>query len=141
MTMCNYSLEATRTRDAVVGDKLITSTFDPKASSVGFAAAEDPACAVCLKPGTEIVFDEPAKCGWHNYDCWQPYTANREVLGTVAIISIEPIAMHDMDVLDFPGHKKQLLRYLAAGQTATVIQLPNQREVSCAEQPAQMETA
>ena len=38
--MCDYSLHHVQSRPAVVGDRLITGTFD-NTSTAGFAAADD----------------------------------------------------------------------------------------------------
>src|SRR5689334_19998186 len=54
--MCDYSLHAVATRPAKVGDKLKTVQFGNSITR-GFAAVEDPSVAVCLLPGTELVFE------------------------------------------------------------------------------------
>jgi hypothetical protein len=55
--MCDYSLEFVASRQAAVADRLVTTTF---ANSItrGFAAANDLNMAVCLRPGTEITFEQ-----------------------------------------------------------------------------------
>ena len=55
--MCDYSLHSVKSRPAKVGDKLTTRNFNT--GTRGFAAPEDPSIAVCLLPGTELVFAEP----------------------------------------------------------------------------------
>src|SRR5271163_3666856 len=54
--MCDYSLHDVATRPAKVGDRLVSTQF---ANSItrGFAAVGEPNVAVCLLPGTELVFD------------------------------------------------------------------------------------
>ena len=54
--MCDYSLQYVANRPATVGDKLVSSQF---ANSItrGFSAVGEPNVAVCLLPGTELVFD------------------------------------------------------------------------------------
>ena len=54
--MCDFSLEAVRSRPAKVGDKLTTRMFNSGTS--GFCAPEDRGMAVCLRPGTELSFAE-----------------------------------------------------------------------------------
>jgi hypothetical protein len=54
--MCDYSLHLVANRPARVGDKLVTTSFRDS-STRGFAAIGEPNVAVCLAPGTEIVFE------------------------------------------------------------------------------------
>ena len=54
--MCEYSLHAVATRPAEVGESLISSTF-PHTTTRGFASENDPTMAVCLRPGTELAFE------------------------------------------------------------------------------------
>ena len=57
--MCDFSLEAVRSRPAKVGDKLTTHTFN--LGTRGFCAPEDQGMAVCLLPGTELSFAEEVR--------------------------------------------------------------------------------
>ena len=57
--MCDYSLEHVASRPAAVADRLTVVTF-ANTISRGFAGLDDVNCAVCLRPGTEIAFDQPA---------------------------------------------------------------------------------
>jgi len=59
--MCDYSLQYVANRPAKVGDKLVSSQF---ANSItrGFSAVGEPNVAVCLLPGTELVFDRDVEC-------------------------------------------------------------------------------
>jgi hypothetical protein len=54
--MCDFSLEAVKSRLAKVGDKLTSHTFN--GGTRGFCAPEDQEMAVCLLPGTELSFAE-----------------------------------------------------------------------------------
>jgi hypothetical protein len=47
--MCDYSLEQVQSRDAVVADRLITTSF-PNTLTRGFADVNAPRVAVCLRP-------------------------------------------------------------------------------------------
>src|SRR5262249_24106523 len=58
--MCDYSLHNTASRSAKVGDKVVTTSFVSSAAG-GFAAVGEPAVAVCLLPGTEVVFEQEAE--------------------------------------------------------------------------------
>ena len=55
--MCDYSLHAVASRPAKVGDKLITTDFSDTLTR-GFTAIGEPDVAICLRPGTELAFDE-----------------------------------------------------------------------------------
>ena len=54
--MCDYSLENVASRKAVVSDRLISTNFHYTVTR-GFAGEGDLGTAVCLMPGTEVVFD------------------------------------------------------------------------------------
>jgi hypothetical protein len=53
--MCDYSLHAVATRPAEVAETLISTNFST--GTHGFASPGDPKVAVCLRPGTEIAFE------------------------------------------------------------------------------------
>ena len=53
--MCDYSLQAVKSRPAAIGDKLITHNFGH--GTRGFAVVGDTSTAVCVLPGTELAFD------------------------------------------------------------------------------------
>jgi hypothetical protein len=59
--MCDYSLHNIASRPAKTEDKLITTKFDNSITR-GFTAVGEPHVAVCLRPGTEIAFDENVEC-------------------------------------------------------------------------------
>jgi hypothetical protein len=59
--MCDYSLQNVATRPAKVGDNLVLSPF-VNSYTRGFAAVGEPNVAVCLLPGTELVFDREVEC-------------------------------------------------------------------------------
>jgi hypothetical protein len=52
--MCDYSLHAVATRPAEVAETLVSTNFST--GTHGFASPDDPKVAVCLRPGTEIAF-------------------------------------------------------------------------------------
>src|ERR1700752_4866833 len=58
--MCDYSLHHVASRPAKGGDKLVTSAFD-SSTTHGFCAVGEPDVAVCLRPGTELAFDNDVK--------------------------------------------------------------------------------
>src|SRR6516162_3270117 len=55
--MCDYSLHAVASRPAKVGDKLVTTKFW-NTTTRGFSSTGEPKVAVCLVPGTEVVFED-----------------------------------------------------------------------------------
>ncbi len=126
--MCDFSLQAVRSRPAQVADKLTTKNFGT--GTTGFCASEDENVAVCLLPGTEIAFEGSATSRE-----WIGMFAGSKKYGTVAIFrqikKDEPNTHHDM--LEFPGGETVLLTGLQEGQHATVLQLPaaprNEKEV------------
>ena len=117
--MCDYSLERIASRSAVTGDRLVTTEFLGTITR-GFAGNGDPNTAVCLKPGTELVFDTPPK--YHQE--WAPWP--KTAAGTVArfrqINLNAPRAHHD--ALEFSDGTIVTLARLFPRQRATVLQLP-----------------
>ena len=55
--MCDYSLHVVASRPATVGEKLVTTEFC-NTTTRGFSAVGEPKVAVCLLPGTEVVFEK-----------------------------------------------------------------------------------
>ena len=117
--MCDYSLEHVASRPAAVADRLITTTF-ANTITRGFAAAADVNTAVCLRPGTEIAFDDDV-----TYE--HPVThAQTLAPGRVArfrqVDTHLPRAHHDS--LEFANGRIVPLTRLMPGQRASVLQLP-----------------
>lgn len=122
--MCDYSLHVVASRPAEVGDKLVTTRF-PNTFTRGFCTIEEPGIAVCLRPGTEIVFkDEPQLA--------QPlhWLRSRFGFGKIGertarfrqINMAKPYVHHD--VVEFANGKTVLVTNLAPGLRVTVLQLP-----------------
>ena len=123
--MCDYSLHSVRTRQAEVGEKLVTHDFGT--GTRGFAAPEDYSVAVCLLPGTELAFEKPVT--------YQSALIFRTNTGhTVAIFrQINKGALHvNHDALEFPDGKTVLLTRLSERQNATVLTLPTQQPQTAA---------
>ena len=129
--MCDYSLHHVASRPARVGDKIVTTQL-AKASTRGFAAVGEhgaklvihdgpPKVAVCLLPGTELAFDDEVR-----YDRAISLLGKARVDHKVArfrqIDLDDPYVQHD--ALEFPDGQILKVARLAAGQTATVLQLP-----------------
>jgi hypothetical protein len=115
--MCDYSLHAIASRPAKVGEQLISSHFESTATR-GFAGADDPDVAVCLSPGTELVFDRNVL-----YDGL--FFAKNVGSRLARFRQINPgKANRHHDALEFADGRVVLLTKLVAGQIATVLQLP-----------------
>jgi hypothetical protein len=118
--MCDYSLQHVANRPAKVGDKLVSTQF---ANSItrGFAAVEEPNVAVCLLPGTELVFDRDVEC-----DHALGFFPNKKLRESVARFrQVNPDSPYEHhDALEFPKGQVVLLTRLCMGQRATVLQLP-----------------
>ena len=117
--MCDYSLEHVASRPAVVADRLIVTPF-PGTITRGFAGAGDLNTAVCLRPGTEIAFEEPARYE-HPVTHW-PKTAGN--LARFRQINLDVPHTHH-DALEFSDGLIVALSQLVPGQHATVLQLPS----------------
>lgn len=107
-------------RPAQVGEELTTKNFG--SGTVGFVGAAEADTAICLLPGTEIAFAEPAKTHvWGGI--WQEKITS---YGPVAIFRQinKDISHTHHDALEFPDGEVVLLTRLMEGQSATVLQLP-----------------
>jgi hypothetical protein len=123
--MCDYSLVGVVTRPAKVGDRLKTVQF---VSSItrGFAAVEEPDVAVCLLPGTELVFEREVEFeGGLSLllKNWSRSGKIKEKVARFRQVDLDRPHVHH-DALEFPNGEVVLLTRLMAGQTATVLQLP-----------------
>jgi hypothetical protein len=118
--MCDYSLHFVTTRPAKVADKLVTTKFDISTTR-GFAEVGEPNVAVCVRPGTEIAFENEVEC----YEVWS-YSLRHKLGQKIArfrqVNQNDPQAHHD--ALEFPDGQIMLLTRLCEGQHATVLQLP-----------------
>jgi hypothetical protein len=120
--MCDYSLHSVRSRPATIGDRLVT-TLSLSSTTRFFAAINEPDVAVCLRPGTELVFDKDAQHGNRGAQ-WLPFLRNKS-LGKVARfrqVNLDRTDMHH-DALEFADGTVILVTRLQPGQRATVLQL------------------
>ncbi len=118
--MCDYSLENVASRAAQVGERLVSTQF-VNSLTRGFAAIGEPTVAVCLLPGTELVFDQDVECD-HPLGLYEKRKLREKVARFRQINLQSPYEHHD--ALEFPGGKVVLLTRLSIGQCATVLQLP-----------------
>jgi hypothetical protein len=115
--MCDYSLESVASRQAAVGDRLVTTNFLGTPTH-GFAAVGEPNVAVCLLPGTELAFDRDIrKLGlWRSKPTGQNLAVFRQLNRHVANVSHDALELADGNIVFVTQLKK--------GQIATVLQLP-----------------
>jgi len=118
--MCDYSLEHVASRPAAVADRLIVTGFHHTITR-GFAGAGDLNTAVCLRPGTELVFDQDVRYE-HPITHWQK-TAKSRVARFRQIDTHVAHAHHD--ALEFADGTVVVLSRLLPGQWASVLQLPS----------------
>ncbi|HEX4409342.1 MAG TPA: hypothetical protein VH206_11270 [Xanthobacteraceae bacterium] len=120
--MCDFSLQSVRSRPAQVGDKLVTRDFGT--GTRGFSAADDPALAVCILPGTELAFAGNVSCLPAGLLGWKSRTINHQTAIFRQVNKDKAAAHHD--ALEFPDGRTVLLTLLCESQSATVLQLPAQ---------------
>jgi hypothetical protein len=118
--MCDYSLQAFKSRPAVVGENLVTRDFGT--GTRGFSPTGSEVVAVCVLPGTELAFEEPVKIFGGFYGC-EPQ--KQLVHSTARFRQVDKDRLHiHHDQLEFPDGTTALLTALMPGQIATVLQLP-----------------
>ena len=114
--MCDYSLHAVATRPAEVAETLVSTDFST--GTRGFASRDKPQVAVCLRPGTEIAFEKDAQT-----DGMMLRKNVGDRLARFRQIDTDKSHQHH-DALEFSNGTIVLVTDLAAGQSATVLQLP-----------------
>lgn len=126
--MCDYSLHHVASRPARVGDKLISTSF-LNSGTRGFAAIGEPNVAVCLLPGTELVFQE-------NLECEAAYGFGfkrlQHKVARFRQVDVHQPSVHH-DALELPDGQIVKLTKLRPGQHATVLQMPVSQRASMAE--------
>ena len=115
--MCDYSLHAVATRPAEVAETLVSTKFHSTITR-GFASPDNPQVAVCLRPGTEIAFEKDAQTDGMTF---RKNVGDR--LARFRQIDTNKSHQHH-DALEFSNGTIVLVTDLAAGQSATVLQLP-----------------
>ncbi len=123
--MCDYSLESLVSREAEVGDVIVSCSFRTTTTR-GFSSPGRPEVAVCLKPGTELAFEAPVQTSgiWGYVE--QALSAESRLARFRQIDMDKPGTHHDaLELADGRIFKVNALR---EGQRATVIQLPKDGE-------------
>src|SRR2546429_4928624 len=115
--MCDYSLHAVARRPAEVADTLVSSKFQ-STTTRGFASLDNPKVAVCLRPGTEIAFENNVQTAGLLFrkDIGERLARFRQ-------IDLDQ-PTHHHDALEFSNGAIVLVTDLVPGQRATVLQLP-----------------
>jgi hypothetical protein len=122
--MCDYSLHAVRLRAAKVGDRLISTRF-PGTETRGFAEVGEPGMAVCILPGTELVFEREIETV-HAFAPLLPslrFGMQGERLARFRRLDPRQPHVHH-DALELANGRGVLVTKLREGQRATVLQLP-----------------
>jgi hypothetical protein len=115
--MCDYSLHCVASRAAEANDTLVVTNFHGT-STRGFASPNDSTVAVCLRPGTEVAFEEEA--------CREGVLFRKKLGDHVARfrqVDLENPALHH-DALEFPDGTIVKVNDLVFGQRARIVQLP-----------------
>ena len=120
--MCDYSLQFVASRPATVGDKLVSTKF-ANAITGGFAAAGELSVAVCLLPGTEVVFDKEVEYEHGFFPNLMPARKVGQKVARFRLVDKDQPHVHH-DALEFPDGHTVLVTRLCAGQHAIVLQLP-----------------
>lgn len=122
--MCDYSLHNVASRAAKVGDRLVSTRF-PNSITGGFASVDEPNVAVCLRPGTELAFEENVA---HERSYGLIFPRSEVVMSGQNVARFrqvnlnQPHAHHD--ALELPDGEIVLVTILREGQRCTVIQMP-----------------
>lgn len=146
--MCDYSLESYVSRSAKVGERLRTYTFPSlSAGMVGTYEGSptllaqamrmlkaiggdwDFGCAVCLQPGTELMFSKPiefshCRTAWGSHHTAAKFVQLECVGGPALIYLIDGREVRERDAIELPDGSRYLFRDLAPAQICTVVQLP-----------------
>jgi hypothetical protein len=126
--MCDFSLETVTSRPARIGDRLTTRDFGT--GTRGFAAPENPTMAVCVLPGTELVFSKNVIVT--RFFRWSLRTMGHST-ATFRQVNKDRLDMYH-DAVEFPDGHIVLLTKLHEGQEATVLQLPAQSKDAAQEE-------
>src|SRR5262245_10530595 len=120
-SMCDYSLSHLQSRPATVSDRLVVTRFNSSCTQ-GFTAVGDNAnVVVCLRPGTELVFNKPVQISRILFGT----RSTGSNLARFRQVDLDNPHTHH-DALEFPDGSVIKLTRLIAGQVAMVLQLPRQ---------------
>src|SRR5215468_6962338 len=124
--MCDYSLHCVASRAAQAAETLMVTNFRGT-STRGFASPGEPTVAVCLRPGTEIAFEQEA---------YREGVFFRKKIGDRVArfrqVELDNPTVHH-DALEFPDGTIVKVNDLLAGQRARIVQLPAEPKIETAE--------
>lgn len=115
--MCDYSLHAVASRPAELAETLVSTNFH-STTTRGFASPDNLHVAVCLRPGTELAFENDVQT--------KRFLFRKRIGDRMARfrhIGIDNPSGHH-DALEFSNGVIVLVTDLVPGQKATVLQLP-----------------
>lgn len=122
--MCDYSLTHLKSRPAGINERLVVANFSGS-STRGFRAVEDDSSVVvCLRPGTEIVFDSNVTLSAFIF---RKKTIPSRLARFRQVNLDDPHTHHD--ALELADGSVVKLTRLIPGQYATVLQLPKEPAV------------
>lgn len=136
--ICDYSLHAVRTREAVRGDILEVYQFNSSTKGMRDATEARPfvelACAVCLKEGTELRITEPV-IELFRWPSWLPlFNGKRKHRHSTATfrklgerVNEQGYGPAHRDGIEFPDGAQVLINNLEVGQIMGVLQVPAER--------------
>jgi hypothetical protein len=116
--MCDYSLHAVASRPAEVAETLVSSKFQ-STTTRGFASPDNPLVAVCVRPGTEMAFEDNVQATGLLF---RKDIGDR--LARFRQIDLDQ-PTHHHDALEFSNGTIVLVTDLVPGQKVTVLQLPS----------------
>jgi hypothetical protein len=115
--MCDYSLHGVAARPAKVGDKQVTTDFR-NTTTRGFSAVGEPRVAVCLLPGTEVVFERVVERQLTGFQLiFRRTSPVRHQVARFRQVNVDNPCTHH-DALEFPDGQVVLLTHLRANQRA-----------------------
>lgn len=129
--MCDYSLHVVSSRPAEVGETIVSSAF-AGTTTRGFTSPSDPATAVCLRPGTEVVFDDFVRADGRIFN-----RVIRERLARFRQVDTDKPNYHH-DALEFANGTIVLVTDLVIGQRAAILQLPVDPSEKRVDKPAEV---
>jgi hypothetical protein len=132
-SMCDYSLHAVKSRAAKAGDRLISARF-PGTETRGFAAVGEPGVAVCLLPGTELVFEREIETVHAFAPLLPSFGFGMQGERLARFRRVDPRQPHaHRDALELANGRLVLVTRLREGQCASVLQLPANSQFSTAD--------
>lgn len=124
--MCDFSLEHTASRAAKRGDRLMTHRFP--SSTTGLVEPGHVETAVCLRPGTELAFDEPIQIVARGFigGTGETLASKTAIFTQIEIARSRPdgTPLEHRDAIALPNGEVFKLQELSLGQHLHVLQVP-----------------